>query len=117
MEIPRSSLIVLPMMRRMQDPPQKSYPSIMYNKSRKLTREKKKNRLMLWLGLQVAWEIPFGVCPRCIYLSLEDTQRRIKDGEHLRSLGLQVQDHLGTGDGDRACAAGGWRLRKPVGID
>ena len=41
-------------------------------------------------------------------------QRLHHHGEHLRPLGLQVQDHLGAGDGDRACSAGGRRLRKSL---
>ena len=42
------------------------------------------------------------------------TQRLYHHGEHLRPLGLQVQDHFGAGDGDRACPAGGRRLRKSL---
>ena len=41
-------------------------------------------------------------------------QRLYHHGEHLRPLGLQVQDHFGAGDGDRACSAGGRRLRKSL---
>ena len=44
-------------------------------------------------------------------------QRLYHHGEHLRPLGLQVQDHLGTGNGDRACPAGGRRLQQPLGVD
>lgn len=42
------------------------------------------------------------------------SQRHQHHGEYLRPLGLQVQDHLSAGDGDRACATGGRRLRKPL---
>ena len=42
------------------------------------------------------------------------SQRYRHDGEYLQPFGLQVQDHLGAGDGDRACSAGGRRLRKPL---
>jgi len=35
----------------------------------------------------------------------------------LRPLGLQIQDHLGTDDGDRACPAGGRRLQQPLEFD
>ena len=45
------------------------------------------------------------------------SQRHRHDGEYLQPLGLQVQDHLGTGDGDRACPAGGRRLQQPLGVD
>ena len=41
-------------------------------------------------------------------------QRLYHHGEHLRPLGLQVQDHFGAGDGDRACSTGGRRIRKPL---
>ena len=41
-------------------------------------------------------------------------QRLHHHGEHLRPLGLQVQDHLGAGNGDRACSTGGRRLRKSL---
>ena len=41
-------------------------------------------------------------------------QRYRHDGEYLQPFGLQVQDHLGTGNGDRACSTGGRRLRKSV---
>ena len=42
------------------------------------------------------------------------TQRHRHDGEYLQPFGLQVQDHLGAGDGDRACSTGGRRLRKSL---
>ena len=42
------------------------------------------------------------------------SQRYRHDGEYLQPLGLQVQDHFGAGDGDRACSAGGRRLRKSL---
>ncbi len=45
------------------------------------------------------------------------SQRLYHHGEHLRPLGLQIQDHLGTGDGDRACATGGRRLQQPLEFD
>ena len=45
------------------------------------------------------------------------TQRLYHHGEHLRPLGLQVQDHFGAGDGDRACSAGGRRLQQPLEFD
>ena len=48
------------------------------------------------------------------HLGVAGTQRLYHHGEHLRPLGLQVQDHLGAGDGDRACSTGGWRLRKSL---
>ena len=38
------------------------------------------------------------------------SQRLYHHSQYLCPLGLQVQDHLGTGDGDRACSAGGRRL-------
>ena len=44
-------------------------------------------------------------------------QRLHHHGEHLRPLGLQVQDHFGAGDGDRACSAGGRRLQQPLEFD
>ena len=44
-------------------------------------------------------------------------QRLYHHGEHLRPLGLQVQDHFGAGDGDRACSAGGRRLQQPLEFD
>ena len=44
-------------------------------------------------------------------------QRHRHDGEYLQSFGLQVQDHFGAGDGDRACSAGGRRLQQPLGVD
>ena len=45
------------------------------------------------------------------------TQRLYHHGEYLRPLGLQIQDHLGTGDGDRACSARGRRLQQPLEFD
>ena len=32
-------------------------------------------------------------------------------------ISAQTKDHLGTGDGDRACPAGGRRLQQPLGVD
>lgn len=55
--------------------------------------------------------------PNQTHSGVVGAQRLYHHGEHLRPLGLQVQDHFGAGDGDRACSAGGRRLRKPVGID
>ena len=53
-----------------------------------------KSWLMLWLGLQVAqgnsiWGLPTLQCD-VLYLSLEDTQRRIKDRPHRQSPGQPV---------------------------
>jgi len=42
-------------------------------------------------------------------LNNEDMERMIES--------IQIQDHLGTGDGDRACPAGGRRLQQPLGVD
>ena len=41
-------------------------------------------------------------------------QRLHHHGEQLRPLGLQVQDHLGASNGDRACSAGGRNLWKQM---